>query len=81
MPRTWKPTGSHRERTGIPLFCSEFGAYDRAPMSARIRWYQDTVDLFARHDIGWSNWDYRDCLGELEVEDQEQPFFKILFPG
>ena len=81
MEACLQPVLAYRERTGVPLFCSEFGAYDRAPMPSRIRWYQDTVELFARHDIGWSNWDFRDCFGVLDAEGNEQPFRKILFPG
>ncbi len=80
MERWLRPVLDFRERTGAPLFCSEFGAYEAAPMDARVRWYADTVDLFARHDICWSNWDYNSDFGVIDAAGNPRPFLKILFP-
>jgi hypothetical protein len=76
-----RPVLEFRERTGTPVFCSEFGAYEACPMPSRCNWYRDAVELFRKHDIGWSNWDYIGDFGILTYAGDEQPFLPILFPG
>lgn len=81
MEEWLKPVLAFRERTGGKLFCSEFGAYEAAPMPSRINWYRETVELFRKHDIGWSNWDFMGDFGIVGWDREEQPFREILFPG
>lgn len=45
--------------TGLPLYCGEFGVYDRAPRGPRLAWYGDAVRVFSELGIGWANWDYK----------------------
>lgn len=80
MEEWLKPVLEFRERTGGKLFCSEFGAYEAAPMPSRINWYRDAVELFRKHDIGWSNWDYMGDFGIVGWDREDKPFRKILFP-
>ena len=75
-----KPVLEFRERTGGKLYCSEFGAYEAAPMPSRVNWYRDTVELFRKHDIGWSNWDFMGDFGIVGWDREDKPFRKILFP-
>jgi len=46
-------------RSGLPLYCGEFGVYSTVPRAVREAWYRDIVSVFAEHDIGWANWDYK----------------------
>lgn len=46
-------------RSGLPLYCGEFGVIKLAPSQPRLAWYHDIVALFTEHGIGWANWDYK----------------------
>ena len=46
-------------RTGLPLYCGEFGAITLAPQPARVAWYRDLIAVFNAHRIAWANWDYK----------------------
>ncbi|MHB9131241.1 MAG: glycoside hydrolase family 5 protein [Armatimonadota bacterium] len=80
MERWLQPVLDFRDRTGAPLFCSEFGVFEAAPPDAQLRWYRDTVDLFARHEIAWSNWDYKTDFGVVDREGNDKVVRQILFP-
>lgn len=54
------------QRTGLPLYCGEFGAYKLAPLPVRLAWYRDIVSVFRECDIGWANWDYKGGFGLVE---------------
>lgn len=53
-------------RSGLPLYCGEFGVIKLAPMPARSAWYHDIVSLFTEHGIGWANWDYKGMFALVE---------------
>ncbi len=44
---------------GCPLYCGEFGAYEKAPLELRLAWYKDMISLLKEYDIAWANWDYK----------------------
>ncbi len=46
-------------RHRVPLWCSEFGVLrDTAPPDSRRAWLGDVRDLFERHHIAWSHFDW-----------------------
>ena len=53
-----KPLRVAREHN-LPLYCGEWGAMATVPEADRLRWYQDMVQLFEKHDIAYANWNYR----------------------
>lgn len=55
-------------RTGLPLYCGEFGVYGKVPLPIRQAWYRDVLAVFARHEIAWTNWDYRGSFGLFDAE-------------
>ncbi len=59
-----------RERTGHPLYCGEFGAYEKLPMPIRLAWYRDMIDLFEKHNIAWANWAYK---GDFAIVTDGEP--------
>lgn len=44
---------------GLQLFCGEFGCFPTTDMDSRVRWFTDVVDIFSRHNIAWSIWNYK----------------------
>ena len=47
------------QRTGLTLFCGEFGVHDKAPLPVRQAWYRDLISVFKEYGIAWANWDYK----------------------
>lgn len=67
---------------GRPLFLGEFGAYDKAPLAARVR-YTDCVARTAEA-LGWS-WAYWQfdsdfLLWDMQADDWVQPIRDALIP-
>ncbi len=52
-----------RERTKRPLYCGEFGAYEKSPQALRLVWYKDMISVFNEYDIAWAQWDYKGDFG------------------
>lgn len=46
-------------RTGLPLYCGEFGVYQATPEPVRRAWYRDYRAVLEKHHIAWANWDFR----------------------
>jgi endoglucanase len=57
-------------RTGLPLYCGEFGVINKAPFAVREAWYKDIVSVFEEHGIGWANWDYKGDFGIVTREGE-----------
>ena len=67
-----KPLRVAREHN-LPLYCGEWGAMATVPEADRLRWYQDMVQLFEKHDIAYANWNYRSGnFGLVNGEGEEQ---------
>lgn len=54
------------KRTGLPLYCGEFGVIDFTPTAPRLAWYRDLISVFNEYHIGWANWDYKEEFGLLD---------------
>lgn len=44
----------------LTLYCGEFGVIDRADPKEAIKWYRDILDLFAKYNIGYALWSYKE---------------------
>lgn len=53
------PAFAFAARHHVPLYCGEFGVYDEAPAADALRWYRDTLAVFAEHQVAWSMWSYK----------------------
>lgn len=60
-----------REKTGLPLYCGEFGVYKACPDSVRLRWLRDILTLLREYGIAHAIWDYRGAFGI--VDENRQP--------
>ena len=67
-----------REDTGLPLYCGEFGCYQRCPQDIRAAWYKDIISVFGRFNIAWANWDYKGGFGIINPEGEDTGIAKFL---
>jgi endoglucanase len=44
---------------GLPLYCGEYGVFDKAPSADRLRWYTDILAIFKEHNVSSANWNYK----------------------
>jgi len=51
------------KKTGLPLYCGEWGCIVGAPREVRLRWYRDMVSILGEHKIARANWDYKGGFG------------------
>jgi len=59
---------------GLPLYCGEFGVFEKAPAPDRERWYRDMLSIFAEHGISWANWNYKsDQFGLIGLDGEPIP--------
>jgi len=43
----------------LPLYCGEYGVFNKAPSADRRRWYQDIQAIFDAHGVSSANWNYK----------------------
>jgi len=51
------------QRTGLPLYCGEWGCLDTVPRAARLNWYRDMMSVLTEKSVGWGTWDYKGGFG------------------
>jgi endoglucanase len=51
------------QRRGVPLYCGEFGVYNRAPAASRALWISDMRTPLESKHIAWAMWDYDGNFG------------------
>jgi len=55
---------------GLQLYCGEFGAYPRyIDKEIRLRWYDDIVTIFRKHNIANAHWCYKGDFPVVKKED------------
>lgn len=67
-----------RERTKRPLYCGEFGAYEKSPQQLRLAWYRDMISVFNEFDIAWANWDYKGDFGIITADGKDTGIADVL---
>lgn len=56
-------------KTGLPLYCGEFGVIDKAPIGDKLAWYRDMVAIFEKNNIAYANWNFK--AGSFGIVDEE----------
>lgn len=56
-------------KTGLPLYCGEFGAIYKASLPDKLAWYRDMVSIFEQHGIAYANWNFK--AGSFGIVDAE----------
>lgn len=55
----------------LPLYCGEFGIFDKAPNADRVRWYADIRAIFEEHNVSYASWNYKsDQFGFVDYDGQ-----------
>ena len=54
----------------LPLYCGEFGCFPSTPVELRAKLYKDLIEIFNKHNIAWSHWNYKNDF-PLVTEDLE----------
>ena len=67
-----------KERTGLPLYCGEFGCFDRTPNALRVAWFRDILSVFDEYDIAWANWDYKGSFGIVDRNGDKTAIADVL---
>ena len=67
-----------KERTGLPLYCGEFGCFDRTPNDLRVAWFRDILAVFDEYDIAWANWDYKGSFGIVDHKGNSTAIADVL---
>jgi endoglucanase len=78
IERLLAPVLALGEKTGLPLWCGEFGSLGTTPVAARERWYHDVLEAFSRHQIPWTNWDYKGDFGIFDGDGRETDVARFL---
>jgi endoglucanase len=76
MERWFAPVAEFAERTGAPIYCTEFGCWDPAPPQSQLDWFRDSITLFEAHNVAWAQWEYS-CL--FERDGTPKPPLAVLF--
>ncbi len=67
-----------QQRTGLNLYCGEFGCLAACPQAIRHRWYRDLISLFTEQKIGWGNWDYRGSFGIVGKDGESTGIAEVM---
>ena len=65
-------------RTGLPLYCGEFGAIDLAPDPLRRVWIREFREVMEERGIAWANWDFKFEFGLLTPDLKPTAIFEGL---
>lgn len=66
------------KKHNLPVYCGEFGCCQTSPAPDKYRWYRDVTMLFKRHNIGYSNWDYKGGFGIIQRGEPVWPMIEPL---
>lgn len=61
-----KPALKFAEKTGLRLYCNEFGCLPSVTRSQRLQYYTDIIDVLQSHNIAYASWDYKGDFGIRE---------------
>jgi len=69
------------QRTGLSLYCGEWGCLPAVPRESRLRWYRDMVSVMNEKGIGWATWDYKGGFGLRKQDGKpDEELVSILVP-
>ena len=61
----------------LPLYCGEWGCLPTVPGEMRLQWYADVRDILEKHEIAWTNWDYKGGFGVVDRQTGD-PYHDLL---
>ncbi|MEK7477376.1 MAG: hypothetical protein AAB152_17280 [Candidatus Coatesbacteria bacterium] len=74
LARRMAPVIEWGKRTGLPLYCGEFGVRrDGAPVEVRARWTRDVRTILEEAGIPWALWSYHSGFDLFDGANQPDP--------
>ncbi|WP_083748820.1 glycoside hydrolase family 5 protein [Pelomonas sp. KK5] len=72
---------SEAARLGYPVFVGEFGAYEAAPMPARVRYARAMREAMEQRGLSWFWWELASGFGvyDPKAHAMRQPLFEALY--
>ena len=58
------------KRYNLPLYCGEWGAYEKCPREPRLNWYRDVHAVLEKNNLAWGTWDYKGGFGLVARDKQ-----------
>jgi len=81
MERKIQPALKKASEMKYPLWCNEFGVYEKTPDPIRRAWYRDFRTVLDRHGIAWANWDFRGGFGLFDKNNRPTVVMEALLGG
>jgi endoglucanase len=63
MEQQLAPALKRSAELNLPLWCNEFGVINRTDDKIRKAWYRDFLSVLGKHNIPWTNWDFKGEFG------------------
>lgn len=63
-----KPVFDKAKALGLPVICTEFGAYNKIDPELRRKYYNDIMTVFRENNVAWSIWDLKGDFGLLKYD-------------
>jgi endoglucanase len=67
-----KPIKKSKE-LNLQLYCGEWGCLPTVPRKSFLQWYGDVRNILEKHEIGWTNWDYKGEFGIVDRRNNNEP--------
>jgi endoglucanase len=68
------------KKHNIPIFLGEFGAYEKAELSSRVRWTRAVARAAESHGFSWAYWELFAGFGVHRQNAWVEPLLKALIP-
>lgn len=66
------------KKSGLPLYCGEWGCLPTMSRESRIAWYRDVLSVLEENRIGWAIWDYKGGFGLLRNSVFDERMLDVL---
>jgi endoglucanase len=72
-----KPIKKSKE-LNLQLYCGEWGCLPTVPRESFLQWYTDMRSILEKHEIGWTNWDYKGGFGVVDRKNNYEPIDDLI---
>ena len=72
-----KPIQKAKE-LNLQLYCGEWGCLPTVSRKSFLHWYGDMHDIMEKHNITWTNWDYKGGFGVVDRKLDDSPITDLI---
>lgn len=62
----------------LQLYCGEWGCLPTVSRKSFLHWYGDMHDIMEKHNITWTNWDYKGGFGVVDRKLDDAPIEDLI---